>query len=131
MVNYRERFKKIAGEILIIGVTPPIVPLKGIAGQVDWITNAVISKAIAEKRYTGKDSEALLIDTKELLPVDKAVVLGIGTGKNLKNNVIKILKGLKIRSFSITLPKSIRAEFKGAEHNLGDERLIVVKDMNL
>jgi len=131
MVDYRGCFKKIAGDILIIGVSPPIVPLKGVVSQVDWITNAVISKAIAEKRYTGKDSEALLINTKELLPVDKTVVLGVGTGKNLRNDVVKILKGLKIRSFSIMLPRNIKSEFKGTEHNLGDERLIVVKDINL
>ncbi|MFH1222879.1 MAG: hypothetical protein V1647_00880, partial [Pseudomonadota bacterium] len=80
MINYSEHFKKIEGDLLIIAVSAPITPLKGTAGLVDWVTNAIISKAIVQKKYSGKEGETLLLNTKDLLPVERTIILGAGTG---------------------------------------------------
>lgn len=135
--NYRKHLDRIDGDILVIPVSPPLMPLGGIASAVDWRLNSIISHTIAEERFNGHSGSLLLIPSNN--KINSRFVLLVGFGKNFKNEITKTLKGLKINDLCIVISKQFKKEIKAStfeantvkEHDIGEEKLFIFKGVEI
>lgn len=73
-----ERVTKVHAEILVLGIFQDVRPLKGLAGEVDWIHNGIISHLILREKIFGRVGEATLLATQRKLPTPKILIMGLG-----------------------------------------------------
>ena len=135
-----KQLENISGDTLIITATQPILPLKGMAEIVDWRLNSLLSRMIIDEKYDASPGDTMLLPCKGKLPVDRTIIVGLD--KNIKYEIVKILKGFKSKECSITFPKGFKKDLKSfffdeilihsfrwdkiEEKDLGDENLIVL-----
>jgi len=140
MNNYRQQLEKVSGDTLIVTVAQPLLPLKGMTEIVDWRLNSLLSRLIVEERYDAIPGESLLLPCAGKLSVDRTIILGLG--KNVRSDIIGILKGLKSKECSITFPRGFKKDLKAfffedfqsssfgwhkiEEKSIGDESLIIL-----
>ncbi|MEI6080258.1 MAG: M17 family peptidase N-terminal domain-containing protein [bacterium] len=140
----QQQLEKVSGDTLIIMVSMPLLPLKGMAEIIDWRLNSLLSRLIVEEKYEGAQGESLLLPCKDKLPVERVVILGLG--RTTKTDIVKILKGLKSKECSIVFPKNFKKDLrtfffddvqsnsfnwnKIEEKSLGDENLITLNKIH-
>lgn len=135
--KYRQHLNKIDGELLAILVGQPASPLGGIASAVDWRLNSIITQMVSINKFNASAGSLLLIPSNERL--NAKYVMLVGHGKNFKTEIIKALKGLKIKSFCLIVPKQFKKEVKQStfdadsvkELDIGEEKLYIIKGLNL
>lgn len=135
--RYRQHLNKIDGEALAILVTQPASPLGGIASAVDWRLNSIITQTIAMNKFNANAGSILLIPSNER--INAKYVMLVGHGKNFKIEMLKALRGLKIKNFCLVVPKQFKKDVKQStfdadsvkEHEIGEEKLYVIKGVNL
>jgi len=140
--SYREHLKKLEGDTLAVLVNQMTIPLSGITSVIDWRLNSTISNLIISGKYTARPGETLLLNTENALGIPKTLI--IGTGKGYKNDLSKALKGLRAKNLSIVLGEDVKKDKqiilselqgqhikyrKASAHNMGEETLIVLKDL--
>ena len=136
MEQYRQYLNKIDGEALVIIVGQPASPLGGIASAVDWRFNSIITQTIAVDKFNADPGSILLIPSNG--KINTKYIMMVGYGKNLKIELMKAMKGLKIKNFSVIVPKQFRKEFRASTLNadsvkeleIGEEKLYIVKGAN-
>jgi hypothetical protein len=141
-ISYREHLKKLEGDTLAVMVNQMTIPLSGITSIIDWRLNSTLSNLIISEKYSAKPGETLLLNTDKALGIPKTLI--IGAGKGYKNNLSKALKGLQSQNLSIVLCEDVKKDKqiilnelqnqdirwrKASSQNLGDETLIVLKDI--
>ena len=140
MITHLKQLENVSGDTLIITVTQPVLPLKGMAEIVDWRLNSLLSRMVIEEKYDAGQGNILLLPCRGKLPVDRTIIVGLD--KNIKYEIVKILKGFKSKECSITFPKGFKKDLKSfffdeilvhsfswekiEEKDLGDENLIVL-----
>ncbi|MCX6112582.1 MAG: hypothetical protein NTY22_04755, partial [Proteobacteria bacterium] len=110
MSSHLQQLENISGDILIITATQPFLPLKGMAEIVDWRLNSLLSRLVIEEKYDASPGESILLPCKGKLPVDKTIIVGLD--KNIKYEIVKILKGFKSKECCITFPKGFKKDLK-------------------
>ena len=73
-----QRVTKVRTEVLVLGIFQDVRPLKGLAGEVDWIHCGILSRLILSGRISGKIGESTLLATQHKLPTSKVLVMGLG-----------------------------------------------------
>jgi hypothetical protein len=140
--SYREHLKKLEGDTLAVMVNQMTIPLSGIMSVIDWRLNSTISNLIISEKYKARPGETLLLNTENALGIPKTLI--IGTGKGYKNDLSKALKGLRTKNLSIVLGADVKKDKqvilselqnqhikwrKASAYNMGEENLIVLKDI--
>ncbi len=140
--SYREHLKRLEGDTLVVMVNQITIPLSGITSVIDWRLNSTISNLLISEKYNARPGETLLLNTESALGIPKTLI--IGTGKGYKNDLAKAIKGLRSRNISIVLCEDVKKDKqvilselqgqhikwrKASAHAMGDENLIILKDI--
>jgi hypothetical protein len=70
--------KKLSTEALIVGFYEDVRPLKGVAGELDWLLCGSLSALILAKKLRGSIGEVALVTSQGKIPVQKIFLIGLG-----------------------------------------------------
>ena len=75
--------KKLATEALIVGFYEDVRPLKGIAGEIDWLLCGAFSSLVLTKKIRGSLGDVALVTSQGKVPAQKIFLVGLGTRAGL------------------------------------------------
>ncbi|HEY6011585.1 MAG TPA: M17 family peptidase N-terminal domain-containing protein, partial [Nitrospirota bacterium] len=70
--------KKLETEALIVGFFEDVRPLKGVAGELDWLLCGRLSSLVLEKKMRGSLGEVALLTSRGKVPAQKIFLIGLG-----------------------------------------------------
>ena len=70
--------KKLETEALIVGFYEDVRPLKGLAGELDWLLCGSLSNLILEKKLRGSLGDVALLTSQGKVPAQKIFMIGLG-----------------------------------------------------
>lgn len=70
--------KAIEADAVIVGFYEDVRPLKGAAGELDWLLCGTLSSLIIDRRLRGAVGEVALVTSREKIPAGKIFLLGFG-----------------------------------------------------
>jgi hypothetical protein len=70
--------KKLETEALIVGFYEDVRPLKGVAGELDWLLCGSLSALILTKKLRGSLGDVALLTSQGKAPVQKIFMVGLG-----------------------------------------------------
>ncbi len=70
--------KKIDAEAVVVGFYEDVRPLKGLAGELDWLLCGSLSNLIIGNKLKGSLGEVALLSSQEKIPAKKIFVVGLG-----------------------------------------------------
>lgn len=70
--------KKLEAEALIVGFYEDVRPLKGIAGQLDWLLCGSLSGLVLTNKMRGTLGEIALLTSRGKVPPQKVFLVGLG-----------------------------------------------------
>lgn len=73
--------KKLETEALIVGFFEDVRPLKGIAGELDWLLCGSLSSLILKNKLRGSLGEVALLTSQGKIPTRKIFMVGLGPKK--------------------------------------------------
>lgn len=71
--------KKLENEALAVGFYEDVRPLKGLAGELDWLLCGSLSRLILEKKLIGSLGDVALLTSQGKVPVQKIFMVGLGS----------------------------------------------------
>ena len=81
--------KKLETEALIVGFFEDIRPLKGLAGELDWLLCGSLSSLILNKKLSGVLGDVALLTTQEKLPTQKLFMVGLGPKTDFSSSILR------------------------------------------
>lgn len=81
--------KKCESEALVVVCYEDVRPLKGLAGEIDWVLCGALSRLIEANRFRGSLGDVALIAPRGKIPVDKLFMLGMGPWKERTTESIR------------------------------------------
>lgn len=70
--------KKIEADAIIVGFFEDVRPLKGFAGELDWLLCGALSRLILAKKIKGSLGDVALLTSQGKLPTQKIFMIGLG-----------------------------------------------------
>jgi hypothetical protein len=70
--------KKLETGALIVGFFEDVRPLKGLAGELDWLLCGSLSRLILTKKLRGELGDVALLTSQGKLPTQKIFMIGLG-----------------------------------------------------
>jgi Cytosol aminopeptidase family, N-terminal domain len=71
--------KKLATEALIVGFHEDVRPLKGFAGELDWLLCGALSSLVLAKKLSGSLGDVALVTSQGKVPAQKIFLVGLGS----------------------------------------------------
>jgi hypothetical protein len=71
--------KKLETDALIVGFYEDVRPLKGLAGELDWLLCGALSSLILKKKIRGSLGDVALLTSQGKVPAQKIFMIGLGT----------------------------------------------------
>jgi len=71
--------KKLATEALIVGFYEDVRPLKGAAGELDWLLCGALSSLVLTKKLRGSLGDVALVTSQGKVPAQKIFLVGMGS----------------------------------------------------
>lgn len=102
MSTYRDYLKKLNGDLLVVGMKAPYIPLKGVCGIIDWRLNGFISSLILMHKLGNSTDNPVLLPSNGKLPVLRTALLLYDD--NSASKIYEICKGIKSKNLSIVIP---------------------------
>jgi len=104
-----QRPTKVFSEILVAGFFEDDRPLTGLAAELDWIQNGLISRLILRGKIRGGWQESTLLAAQHKLRADKILLMGLGprsgwTEKSLDGiyfHIDRILSKLQVKDCAV------------------------------
>jgi len=101
--------KKLATEALIVGFYEDVRPLKGVAGELDWLLCGSLSALILSNKLRGSLGDVALVTSQGKVPVQKIFMVGLGprngmtpaTLRSAARNAATTAVGAGVRSAAI------------------------------
>lgn len=81
--------KKIETEALVVVFFEDVRPLKGLAGELDWLLCGTLSGLLLSGRLRGRLGETALLTSQGKLPAQKVFLVGLGPKKGLSVAVLE------------------------------------------
>lgn len=81
--------KKLETEALIVGFFEDVRPLKGLAGELDWLLCGSLSRLILHHKLRGALGDVALLTSQGKLPVQKIFMVGLGPKKKFSSSVLR------------------------------------------
>lgn len=75
--------KKIEAEALIVGFYEDVRPLKGLAGELDWLLCGSLSTLLLTNKVNGSLGDTALITSRGKVPAPKIFLIGLGPVKKV------------------------------------------------
>lgn len=73
-----EDIKKLETEALIVGFYEDVRPLKGLAGELDWLLCGSLSDLILDRKLSGSLGDVALLTSQSKVPAPKIFMVGLG-----------------------------------------------------
>jgi len=70
--------KKVETDALVVGFHEDVRPLKGIAGQLDWLLCGALSSLVIENKLSGALGDVALLTARGKVPAQKIFMVGLG-----------------------------------------------------
>ena len=70
--------KEIETEALIVGFYEDVRPLKGVAGELDWLLCGSLSSLVLTKKMSGALGDVALLTSQGKVPAEKIFLVGLG-----------------------------------------------------
>jgi len=104
-----ERVTQIRAEILVLGFFQDVRPVRGLAGEVDWIHNGIFSHLMKQQKLKGQCGEAMLLASETKLLTPKVLLVGLGPSPSYNDSVLRQalldirsrLEALKVKRFAM------------------------------
>lgn len=108
---FTERLTKIEDELIVAGLFSDVRPLKGLAGEIDWLFNGEVSRLIMDGKISGQAGDSLLLVPNNRLKAGKVLILGMGNRSDFDpaglRDMAKILLqkviALDVRRFAVEI----------------------------
>lgn len=81
--------KKLATEALIVGFHEDVRPLKGVAGELDWLLCGALSSLILNNKMTGVLGDVALLTSQGKVPAQKIFLIGLGPRAGLTRTTLQ------------------------------------------
>jgi len=81
--------KKLATEALIVGFYEDVRPLKGVAGELDWLLCGSLSALILSKKLQGSLGDVALVTPQGKVPVQKIFMVGLGSRTGMTPAILR------------------------------------------
>ncbi len=81
--------KKIDAEALIVGFHNDVRPLKGLAGELDWLLCGSLSGLIIQNKLTGTLGDVALLTSRGKIPAQKIFMIGLGSRKDFSSASVR------------------------------------------
>ncbi len=81
--------KKLETEALIVGFFEDVRPLKGLAGELDWLLCGSLSSLVISKKINGSLGDVALLTSQGKLPFQKIFMLGLGRRASFSPSVLR------------------------------------------
>lgn len=133
--------KKIEADAVIVGFYEDERPLKGPAGELDWLLCGSLSHILISGRLTGAVGDVALFSSRSKIPADKIFLVGLGARKELTSDTLGMAAmhaarsavGAGVRSAaiewlpvpSVTAEESVPALISGLREGTSGRRLDV------
>lgn len=91
--------KKFETEALVVGCYEDVRPLKGLAGELDWLLCGSLSRLLIASKIRGSLGDVALITPRGKIPVQKLFMIGMGPGKESSPS--------SVRAFAETVASSV------------------------
>lgn len=75
--------KKLETDALIVGFFEDVRPLKGFAGELDWLLCGSLSNLILSNKLSGSLGDVALLTSRGKIPAQKIFMVGLGTARSL------------------------------------------------
>jgi hypothetical protein len=87
-------------------------PLQGLAGYIDWRSCGMLSRLVRSGWCTGRQGESLLMPTRVGLPVERLVIMGLGSSQSITPTtaataigaIVDVAHRLRPRSVLVAMP---------------------------
>ncbi len=81
--------KKLETDALIVGFYEDVRPLKGLAGELDWLLCGTLSSLILKNKLNGSLGDAALLTSRGKVPAKKIFLIGLGPHERLSPAVLR------------------------------------------
>jgi len=81
--------KKLETEALIVGFYEDVRPLKGLAGELDWLLCGSLSNLIIKNKMRGSLGEVALLTSRAKVPAKKIFMVGLGPKDGLSPSSLR------------------------------------------
>lgn len=84
-----QRVTKVNTEMIVAGFFQDDRPLTGLAAELDWILNGILSRLILRNRIRGDVNETTLLATQRKLHAHKILIIGLGKRTELTQRIFQ------------------------------------------
>jgi hypothetical protein len=103
---------------LVLGFFQDVRPVRGLAGEVDWIHNGVFSHLMKLQKLKGQCGEAMLLASEAKLLTPKVLLVGLGPSPSYNDSVLlQVLMDIRNRLAALKV-KRFAMETMGVESRL-------------
>ncbi len=81
--------KKLETEALIVGFYEDVRPLKGLAGELDWLLCGSLSSLIIKNKLRGSLGDVALLTSRAKVPAKKIFMVGLGPKEGLSPSSLR------------------------------------------
>ena len=81
--------KKLETSALIVGFYNDVRPLKGLAGELDWLLCGALSSLIIKRKLNGASGDMALLTSQGKIPASKIFMLGLGSRQALSSETLR------------------------------------------
>ena len=81
--------KKLETEALIVGFYEDVRPLKGLAGELDWLLCGSLSSLIINNKLSGALGDVALLTSRSKVPAKKIFMVGLGPKEELSPSSLR------------------------------------------
>lgn len=78
-VIFAGKLTQLQTHLLVVSCFEDIRPLRGLASEIDWLYNGLLSRTLMEKRFSGEQGKMLLLASEGKLQIPKVIMVGLGT----------------------------------------------------
>ncbi|MFQ5597557.1 MAG: M17 family peptidase N-terminal domain-containing protein [Nitrospiria bacterium] len=98
-------------DLLAVTCFEDIRPLRGLAGEIDWLYGGILSRVMMQNRFSGELGKTILLASEGKLPVSKILLLGLGTSKrygyprfkDMSAVLYEVIDDLKINALAVDI----------------------------
>lgn len=113
---FSERLIKIEDKVIVVGFFSDVRPLKGLAGEIDWLFNGEISRLILDGKLNGQIGDSLLLCSNRL-KTRNVLLLGMGYREKFDSIAVRNTTKLLTQKLNDINIKSFTTEILGAGYS--------------
>lgn len=105
------KLTKLHAEVLVVSCFEDVRPLRGLAGEVDWLYGGIFSNLLMQGKVTGRLGEVLLLATQQKMQASKVILAGLGSSGSyeytdfrlIAKKIAEAMMGLQARECAVEL----------------------------